>query len=564
MSFIKNRKIAIILSASICTILVFILALNIINTDKQDAQGSIPVISYSQKPGDPPSSLPQEQIQKSDANDVKTPTYKAPEAEVLNSRPEIVETSPKQTEIRQKVETENVFFALGAPNDPNYSTSWALQRVNALPAWNTTTGSDSVVVAVIDGGFGLNHEDLINSWHINQNEIGNTAEGDACYDGSPKNKSTNNCDDDNNGYIDDWRGWNFYIGDNNPQAGRINPNASSVAHGTQVAGLVGAKGNNSKGIATIAWDNSIMPLQALSDSGSGWTSDIAAAIYYAVDNGADVINLSLGSFVNDSFISDAVSYAYDNNVVVVAAAGNCGTGTESGCTSYPAGKMLYPALSDHVIAVGASNFDNQRASFSSYGQRLDIVAPGSGTIVSPTWTNSNGTTLYAAELYGTSFASPYVASLVSLIKAIRPSSSVDDIRAIIMATSNKLSAMNGSYYTNEYGHGIINSELAVTVASSLNSNTQKPTLLQAGSEYSERSFRTTSTMASGCQINSNFYCAIKIYNEVNKLERYLTYQTASSNLRGWSWGGSILTQDSWDVYAVSGENVSDKYSFSAK
>lgn len=564
MSFIKNRKIAIILSASICTILVFILALNIINTDKQDTPGSIPVISYSQKPGDPPSSLPQEQIQKSDANDLKTPTYKAPISDVVDSRPKIVEASTKQTEIRKKIESENVFFALGAPNDPNYSSSWALQRVNALPAWNTTTGSNSIVVAVIDGGFGLNHEDLVDSWKINSGETGLTSVGDVCYDGNAKNKSNNNCDDDNNGYIDDWRGWNFYIGDNNPQAGRMSPTASNVSHGTQVAGLIGAKGNNSKGIATISWDTSIMPLQVLSDSGTGWTSDIAAAIYYAVDNGADVINLSLGSFVNDSYISDAVRYAYDNNVVVVAAAGNCGTGTESGCTSYPAGKMLYPALSDHVIAVGASNFDNQRASFSSYGPRLDIMAPGSGTIVSPTWTNSNGTTLYAAELYGTSFASPYVASLVSLIKSIRPDSSVDDIRAIVMATGNKLAAMNSSYYTDEYGHGIINTDLAISVANSLNSNTQKPSLLQAGSELSERSFRSTSQMASGCQISSNFYCAIKLYNEGNKLERYLTYQTANSTLRGWSWSGSILTQDAWDVYAISGENVSDKYSFSAK
>jgi len=381
---------------------------------------------------------------------------------------------------------------------------------------------------------------------------------------APANKATNNCDDDNNGYVDDWRGWNFYEADNNPQAGRQSPSSGTASHGTNVAGLVGARGNNSKGIATISWSTKIMPLQAMSDSGVGYTSDIAAAIYYAVDNGADVVNLSLGSFTDDSYIRDATNYAYENNVVIVAAAGNCGTGAELGCTGYPAGTMLYPAKNDHVIAVGATNFDNQRASFSSYGDKLAIMAPGSGTLISPTWTQSNGTTLYASELYGTSFASPYVASLASLIKSIRPSSSVDDIRALILASASKLSSMSGLNYTSSYGHGIIDVDSAIKVASSLNSFTTTPQLLQTGSEYSERSFRATSQLSSGCVITANYYCIIKMVNSGAKLERYLPYQTANSTNRGWSWLGSNLTLDNWDIYALSGENVSSKYSLSPK
>ena len=565
MSVIKYKKLLLIsLGVFVFLSLATITLLRIQKNVSNDVTPTPSVVSYTNNPTDPPSTLPQEQISKIDANDTKTPTSQPIITPPKASRPELIEASPKQTEIRKSVENESTFFALGAPNDPAYSSSWALSRVNALPAWTTTTGSDSVTVAVIDTGFALNHEDLASSWYTNPGENGLTQITDVCYSLAPANKATNNCDDDANGYVDDWRGWNFYEADNNPQAGRQSPSSGTASHGTNVAGLVGARGNNSKGIATISWNTKIMPLQGMSDSGVGYTSDIAAAIYYAVDNGADVVNLSLGSFTNDSYIRDATDYAYVNNVVIVAAAGNCGTGTELGCTGYPAGTMLYPAKNDHVLAVGATNFDNQSASFSSYGNKLEVMAPGSGTLISPTWTQSNGTTLYASELYGTSFASPYVASLASLIRSIRPSSSVDDIRALILASTSKLSSMSGQNYTSNYGHGIIDVDSAIKVASSLNSFTTTPQLLQAGSEYSERSFRATSQLSSGCVITANYYCAIKMVNTGSKLERYLPYQTSNSTNRGWSWIGSSLTIDYWDIYALSGENVSSKYSLSPK
>lgn len=479
--------------------------------------------------------------------------------------PQPTANAPKQNAVRETVIKEHVYYPLLTANDPGYSTDWAIQKVNAPAAWDISTGNGQTVVAVIDTGFSLNHEDLINSWYNNSGEIGTTKVGDRCWTGTAKDKSTNNCDDDNNGYVDDWRGWNFSIGDNNPAAGRTNPNGAGVSHGTETAGLAGAAGNNSTGIATINWNTKIIPLQALSDDGPGYTSDVAAAIYYAVDNGADIINMSFGGSDYDPAITTATDYAFANNVVVVAAAGNCGTGNEVGCEGLAAGFIGYPALNDHVIAVGATTSSDQRASFSSYGPSLDVVAPGSGTINSPTWTPNNATTLYTSSLYGTSSAAPQVASLASLIKSIRPSSSVDDITALILATTTKISAMNGALYTNELGHGLINVSTALTVASSLNSTSATPELLQAGGAVSEHRYAASDTLGSGCVTTANSYCTVWMRNNNTGIDRYLPYAQANSQGQtGWSWSGAILPTGDWQVRATQGDYLSNIYFLGGK
>jgi len=363
-------------------------------------------------------------------NEEVTVTPETPSAPVTSP-------APKQEEIAATIEQEVTYYPLLTANDPGYAGSWALQKMKAPAAWDISTGSSSTVVAVIDSGYALNHDDLRDAWYINPGEQGTTQSGDRCWTGTPANKQSNNCDDDNNGYQDDWRGWNFVFTDNNPLAGRENPNGAGVFHGTEVAGLVGSTGNNATGIATLSWNTRIMPLQALSDDGPGFTSDVAAAIYYAVDNGADVINMSLGSNNFDPAIQVATNYAYANNVVVIAAAGNCGTGTEPGCNGYGAGFISYPARNPHVIAVGATTSTDARASFSSYGNALDVVAPGSGSINTPTWTPGNQTSLYTSAVFGTSYAAPYVASLAALIKAIRPSTSVTDVHALLFRHNDK-------------------------------------------------------------------------------------------------------------------------------
>ena len=498
----------------------------------------------------------------------QTPTTKVPAkdepAPDPSERPE--PASEKQTAIREEITQENIYYPLRAANDPGYASSWPLVTMNAATAWDITTGQSDTIIAVIDGGYALNHDDLRDQWHINTAEQGTTQAGDRCWTGSPQNKQTNTCDDDNNGYIDDWRGWNFVFGDNNPAAGRDNPSGDGVAHGTQVAGLVGASGNNGFGIATLSWDAQIMPLQALSDDGPGFTSDVVAAIYYAVDNGADVINMSLGGASEDPAMEAATNYAYENGVVVIAAAGNCGTGTELGCQGLGTGYITYPARNPHVIAVGATTQTNQRASFSSYGSALDVSAPGSGSINSPTWTTGNQTSLYTTSLFGTSFASPYVASLAGLIKSIRPNSSVDDIMALIMATTTRPTGMSGAFYTTQFGHGIINAERAVTVAQSLNATTTAPTLLQTGGARSERSFDPNSSLGSGCvSQESASYCAIAMRQLGTQYDRFLPYtQVGTGAQAGWTWSTNTIVDGSWDIQAIQGDQRSAVYGISRK
>ena len=469
-----------------------------------------------------------------------------------------LQNAPKQAEIRGRVSVEHVYHTLATANDPLYTNSWALQKSNAPSAWNVATGNDQTVVAVIDTGFALNHEDLNASWKTNIGEVGDTQNGGRCWVGSVQNKQTNNCDDDNNGYVDDWRGWNFSSATNNPQAGQVNQTGSAVAHGTAVAGLVGARGNNGVGIATIDWSTKLMPLQALDDGGTGYTSDITAAVYYAVDNGANVINMSLGGSEFDQSLSAAITYAFSHNVVVVAAAGNCGTGNESGCNPANPGVLSYPATENHVISVGATNQSDLRASFSSNGQGLDVVAPGSGTITSTSWSSSNQTAAYATSLNGTSFASPQVASLAALIKSIRSNTTVDDITGLILGTSTKVSGMSGQFFTAQYGHGLINASSAIAVASSLNATTpNSPTLAQTGGIFAEHLYASNELLASGCQVTIGTYCTVWMKNSRTGFDRYLPYVVSNSDGKtGWNWNSSGLGTDNWNIRAAQGESIS--------
>jgi subtilisin family serine protease len=461
--------------------------------------------------------------------------------------------APRQYDIKRSVSTETLYRALLVPNDPYFTATWAFDNLNAATAWDQSTGNP-VTVAVIDGGYALSHEDLRNTWATNNGEQGMTTSADSCWTGVPTDKATNNCDDDQNGYVDDWRGWNFVLVDNNPQTGRQNPEGHAVAHGTQVAGLIGAESNNGVGTASLNWQTKLMPLQALDDSGSGYTSDVVAAIYYAVDNGADIINLSLGSIFYDPYVKSATDYAHQNNVVVVAAAGNCGSGLELGCNPDRPGEMSYPALNPHVISVGALNAADERASFSSYGPSLDVMAPGSGQLVSPMWLASNQTSAYAGTLYGTSFAAPLVSSLAALLRSERPTTSADDITGLIAGTARKVPAFGTRFYLNHYGHGASDAAESLMIAQALNANNTSPTLAQTGNEISEHSFSATSLMSSGCSMSVAAPCSIwAISPEGN--ERYLPYQY-SSTTAGWQWQGSNLTSGEWRLRARSGDNWS--------
>jgi hypothetical protein len=171
------------------------------------------------------------------------------------------------------------------------------------------------------------------------------------------------------------------------------------------------------------------------------------------------------------------------------------------------------------------------------------------------WTSTNQTSVYASNLYGTSFASPLVASYVALIKSVRPSSSVDDITAIVDGTAQKLPAMNGIVYSNEYGHGLINAQSALSVGAFLTTSPATPTLLQTGSAQSEHTFSPSTTLSSGCTTTNASYCTIWAQDS-NGYDRYLPYTATSNGSAGWSWSGSALDGGEWWVRARSGDATS--------
>ena len=408
--------------------------------------------------GDKPAT---EQTQRTEAQGQGTPTVsRANSTEIATS------TASQRSQIlsEQGNYREYRYYLQETPNDPYQDDSWAQDKVQAERAWDMTTGDTSTVVAVIDSGFALDHEDLTGRWHTNSAEEGTTTLGDLCWTGAPADKASNGCDDDGNGYVDDWRGYDFYNDDNDVQTGLTNSSGEAVDHGTMVAGTIGASANNSLGSAGMDWAAQIMPLQIFSDDGEAYTSHVVEAIEYAVDNGAQIVNLSLGTNAADSALLAAVQYAAANNVLVVAASGNCVGSSDSFCTALPdAGRMLYPANFSETLSVGATTSTDTRAGFSSYGSELDMVAPGVATGPVPWYTAGEPTTAYATAS-GTSFAAPMVSGTAALALAENPALTRDELFTVLTESVQKVSAMGASYTTNELGQGRLNAYRALLLA----------------------------------------------------------------------------------------------------
>lgn len=277
------------------------------------------------------------------------------------------------------------------PNDPQYSQQWSHPKTQAPQAWDLSTGGTNVIVAVIGTGVKWDHEDLAANIWANSDEI-----------------SSNGIDDDSNGYIDDTRGWNFEFNNNNP--------SDRSTHETSVAGVVAATANNGKGIAGVCWQCKIMPLRVTYSS-----DQVAEALYYAIDNGAKIVNMSFGNYDPgkygpDTVVEQAVNYGVSNDVMMVATAGNQSVNTKR-----------YPAALDNVIATSATDSDDNRAAFSNWGDWVSIAAPGA-SIYSTTPTGYG-------VVNGTSFAAPYVAGVAGLLFSRFPTLSVQDARIIYIENS---------------------------------------------------------------------------------------------------------------------------------
>ncbi|HOT91168.1 MAG TPA: S8 family serine peptidase [Anaerolineae bacterium] len=308
------------------------------------------------------------------------------------------------------------------PNDPAYSNQWAHTIIRSPGAWSITTGSSDIVIAVIDSGVDMTHPDL----------VGKLVGG--------------------HDFVDD---------DNLP--------SDENGHGTHVAGIAAAITNNGVGVAGMSWGAKIMPLRTLDNKGSGLNSDITDAITWAYQNGADIINLSLGGTYYSQAMQDAINAAHAAGTLVVAAMGNCRIGG-SGCPS--ANPTQYPAAFNNVMAVAATDNGDHYAYYSQYGSHCDIAAPG-GELES--YQDPDGiystmptyavylTTYYGYHnnydyLQGTSQATPYVSGLAALIWSMNPALTPDEVQSLIEQTADDLGPTGKDP---DYGWGRINAQKAL-------------------------------------------------------------------------------------------------------
>jgi subtilisin family serine protease len=292
------------------------------------------------------------------------------------------------------------------PNDADWALQYAPPQIQLPDAWSLSSGCGRAVIAIVDSGVDFNHPDLVGRIWFNQGEIG-------------FGREANGVDDDGNGYVDDWHGWDFVNGDNDPR--------DDYGHGTHVTGIANATANNQIGIAGVAgaaWGVQAMVLKVLDNRGNGFDSKAAAAVVYAVDNGAQIVNLSLGDPRPTPALEAAIDYATERGVLVVAAAGNSG-----------AQGVYYPARYDQALAVGAVTAENERAFFSSYGPQLDLVAPGFA-IYSTALDGSYG---YRS---GTSMATPHVSGTAALLARLPDYSDLPGIRDALLNTTLDLAGYN--------------------------------------------------------------------------------------------------------------------------
>jgi len=294
----------------------------------------------------------------------------------------------KYSQLRQIVEfaepNGKAYAIATTPNDPGFSLQWGLPKIKAPEAWDIAKGAANVRIAINDTGIDSNHEDLAAKTVFRAN-----------YTDSPT-------DDD------------------------------IFGHGTHCAGIAAGITNNSKGVAGVGWNCSLMSIKVMGDEGWGYYDWIAKGIIYATYNGAKVISMSLGGSLPSLTIKNAVDYAWKKGVIVVAAAGNANTNS-----------AFYPAYYSNCIAVGASDLSDNRAGFSNYGNWVDVAAPGVDIYATlPNHPNTlndwYGTGLNYGFLSGTSMATPHVAGLAGLLWSTGWGASKASVRNRIESTCDPI------------------------------------------------------------------------------------------------------------------------------
>jgi subtilisin family serine protease len=302
------------------------------------------------------------------------------------------------------------------PNDPYFLSQWNLSGIEAPAAWDITTGSDKVIIAVIGTGASLAHPELKDKIWTNHGET-----------------PGNGIDDDGNDFVDDVHGWDFVNWHGAPQ--------DDYGHGTFVTGIASAETNNGILIAGVSWGAEIMPVKVLDRDGYGSIADVSGGILYAADNGARIINLSFtltGSAYSNA-VQNVVNHAHSKGALVIAAAG------DSSDDSYQ-----YPAALDHVVSVAATDREDERWRDSTYNDRVDIAAPGDE--IYSFWEGGEG------QISSTHMAAPQVSGLAALIWSVNPRLAPDQVEDLIESKAVDLGESGRDDY---FGHGRIDSAAAV-------------------------------------------------------------------------------------------------------
>lgn len=424
------------------------------------------------------------------------------------------------------------------PNDSLVSQQWALEKIKAFESWDITQGADTVLLAVIDTGIDYEHPDLKNKIYINREETG--------FDNYGNDKRFNGIDDDANGFIDDYMGWDFtdrvgfpfdstggdYLNwDNDPY--------DDQGHGTFIAGIAAAETNNFTGIAGTAPNIKLLNLRAFDPGGYGEEDDVAAAILYAIKMKAKVINMSFGDNSFSLILRYVIQYAYSQNIVLVASAGNSG----SNLPHYPSGYS-------EVICVGNSTQDDFVASSSNWGSTIDLVAPGTGILT----TSRN---FGYASINGTSASAPFVSAAAALILSLQNFTN-EEVKQIIKTTTDDIGETGWDLRS---GAGRLNIERALRVLAPSVVKFHNPTMDFATSENNIEivatvlsAFFNSFTLQLGIGFNPTSWQSL-IADGKNQFNQQKIFDLTTTNLSDTSYTLRLL------VYQSNGRTIEERINF---
>ncbi|MBN2011847.1 S8 family serine peptidase [candidate division KSB1 bacterium] len=338
------------------------------------------------------------------------------------------------------------------PNDSLLNKQWYMDHAGVMEAWATEQGNPDVLIGIIDTGIDYNHVDLLDNLWVNPGEDLN---GNGLVDQSDFDEF----DNDGNGFVDDLRGWDFTDAPHFPDGGdyrdRDNNPADEHGHGTTVAGIVGAVANNHIGIAGIAHGCKLLNLRAGTSQGLLEEDDVASAIVYAVDVGARVVNMSFGDVFASPLLHDVMQYAFANGCVLIASAGNSSSD-----------QVHYPSGYHETISVGAVNNYGTLASFSNYGQTVDLVAPGVDLMTTDRFNSYR-------NFSGTSAAAPVVTGIAALLISRQPELSPAEVRNILVTTTTDRGEIG---WDDHYASGEVHAGRALTVNYATEARISEPQL----------------------------------------------------------------------------------------